>query len=31
MGYREMAMTDRDLYRVPLIRTRVPIGANRWT
>jgi hypothetical protein len=20
-----------DLYRVPLIRTRVPIGANRWT
>ena len=19
------------LYRVPLIRTRVPIGANRWT
>jgi hypothetical protein len=20
-----------NLYRVPLIRTRVPIGANRWT
>ena len=24
-------LSKSDLYRVPLIRTRVPIGANRWT
>ena len=29
---RQLNERDRQaLYRVPLIRTRVPIGANRWT
>jgi hypothetical protein len=29
--FENLQRPDNHLYRVPLIRTRVPIGANRWT